>query len=94
MSQSSRGRSRTPPGTPRTPERTLISVLEVQVLELKAEVASQKRTIDLLSSVVIASNERVTGVAQKLQVDNDSPGDDLSGVLSTCTSSSEGEGDR
>ena len=63
--------------------RTLISVLEVQVLELKAEVASQKRTIDLLSSVVIATNERVKRVMQKLQLDNDLPGDDLSGVLST-----------
>ena len=46
MSESSRARSRTPPGTPRTPVRTLISVLGVQVVELKAEVASQKRTID------------------------------------------------
>ena len=83
MSESSRCRPREPPGTPRTLVRTLISVLEVQVLELKAEVASQKRTIDLLSSVVIASNERVKGVMQKLQLDNDLPGDDLSGVLST-----------
>ena len=63
--------------------RTLISVLEAQVLELRAEVATQKRTIDLLSSVVIASNERVKLAAQKLQVDDDMPGGDLSGVLST-----------
>ena len=72
-----------PRGTPRTPVRTLISVLEVQVLELKAEVASQKRTIDLLSSVVIASNERVKLVARKLRLGEDMPGGDLSGVLST-----------
>ena len=83
MSESSRGRSRTPPGTPRTPARTLISVLEAQVLELRAEVATQKRTIELLSSVVIASNERVKLVARKLRLDEDTPGGDLSGVLST-----------
>ena len=63
--------------------RTLISVLEAQVLELRAEVATQKRTIELLSSVVIASNERVKLAVRKLRLDEDMPGGDLSGVLST-----------
>ena len=63
--------------------RTLISVLEAQVLELRAEVATQKRTIELLSSVVIASNERVKLVAQRLHMGDYVPGEDLSGSLLT-----------
>ena len=39
MSEASRGRSRTPPRTPRTPVRILSSVPEAQLQELRAELA-------------------------------------------------------
>ena len=81
MSESSRGRSRTPPRTPRTPVRTLISALEAKVQELKVEVETQKRTMDVLSAAVIASNEKVKLVLQRLKVDDHGLGEDVSGSL-------------
>ena len=81
MSVSSRDRSRSPLDTPRTPFRTLIAAVEGKVDELKAEVESLKRTVDVLSGAVIASEEQVKCVLQRLMVDDDVLGEDVSGSL-------------
>ena len=83
MSDSSRGRSRTPPRTPRTPVRTLISALEAQVQEFRAELETQKRTMDVLSSVVIESNNKFKRMMQHLRLHGDTSGEDVSGSLLT-----------
>ena len=81
ISESSRGRSRTPPRTPRTPVRTHIAALEAQLAELKAELESHKRTMDILSSVVIQSNNKVKRMMQQLRLHDVISGEDVSESL-------------
>ena len=83
MSESSRGRPRTHPRTPRTPVRTHIAALEAQLAELKAELESHKRTMDILCSVVIESNNKVKRMMQQLRLHDDISGEDVSGPLVT-----------
>ena len=83
MSVSSRDRSRSPLGTPRTPVRTRIVAVQRKADELQAEVETLKRTVDVLSGAVIASEEQVKRVLQRLMVDDDVLGEDASGSLLT-----------